>query len=63
MNSMEREAAKMFGDYIRDIIEQEAAGGAIEMARGIADIFERNPRAGPWKTFDKAEFLRIALAD
>ena len=57
----EHETALMFGAYIRDIIENEAAGAAEVLARGMADIFERHAAEGG-RDFDKAEFLRIALA-
>lgn len=69
MNGIEREAAEMFAAYICAIAAKriggtsERASAAVDLARGMADIFERNPRAGPWAAFDKVEFLRLVRAN
>jgi hypothetical protein len=61
MGIEEFETAEMFAAYLRDIIENDAAGAAHTLAEGMADIFEKYAAEGG-RNFDKAEFLRIVRA-
>ncbi len=63
MDIIEISTAELFGNYIRDVIENDAADAAVSLARNMADIFEKYAAAESWRTFDRAEFLRVALAD
>jgi hypothetical protein len=61
MGIEEFETAQMFAAYLRDIIENDAAGAAHTLAENMADIFKKYAAEGG-RVFDKAEFLRIVRA-